>query len=413
MVTVIAGGTTGIGRAIALERLSRGDRVVVIGRDPANGTRFLSDAERIGAGERAHHVIADLGLVADTRRAIDEVRGLVDQIDALVLCARYFHSTRSVTEEGLERTFALLYLSRFVLSHETMDLLTAAPAPVIVNVAGPGTGTERIRWDDLQAERDYDGAGAQAQGGQLNDLLGIGFTRRHPGSPVAYVLVHPGIVDTALAGDYSEEDAVLVAAMRRDAQPVDSAVQPILDVLDDRPAQPLSARRSGARLDIDAGEHGAAADRLFHLTLTALSAFTPAANGVSVERLHGLLDSPVFATVSTLGSDGAPHQSVVWVARDGDEIVFTIAEGSVKERNLRRDPRVSILVSPPTEPYTYAAVQGRAALRPDPAGELLDRLAQKYTGHDRSTHHTEAAAQQSRTSMTVVRVAPGRIIGRL
>lgn len=413
MVTVIAGGTTGIGRALALARLARGDRVIVIGRNREHGARFLSDAERTGDGARAHFIATDLSLVTDTRRALDDVRAVVDHIDTLALCARHFRSTRSVTDDGLEYNFALLYLSRFILSHEAMDLLTASPAPVIVNVAGPGTGVDQIRWDDLQASREYTGSGALAQSGQLNDLLAIGFTRRHPGTPVRYVLVHPGVVDTALSGEYSNEDAATVAAMRQDAQPVDVAVRPILDVLDNRPAGPLTALHAGSWLDISAWNHGEAADRLFDLTTTTLSQFTPARHGVSVRRLHRLLDSPVFATVSTLGSDGAPHQSVVWIARDGDEIVFTIAEGSAKERNLRRDPRVSILVSPPTEPYTYAAVQGRAVLNPDPAGALLDRLAQKYTGQSSSEHHADAAAHQSRTSMTIARVTARRIIGRL
>ena len=45
--------------------------------------------------------------------------------------------------------------------------------------------------------------------------------------------------------------------------------------------------------------------------------------------------------------DGSPHQSVVWVTRDGDDVPFSVAVGSRKERNLRRNPRVSVLLSPP------------------------------------------------------------------
>lgn len=412
MITVVTGGTTGLGRAVALARIARGDRVIAVGRDPERGARFLAEAERMGGRGRAHFIAADLSRVDETRRVIADLRTMVDRIDALVMGARHFRSVRSVTGEGFEYTFAHLYLSRFVMSHEAMDLLAAARAPTIVNLAGPGTGADQIRWDDLQAESGYDGSAALAQAGQLNDLLALGFTRRHPGAPVSYVLVHPGVVDTALSGDYDESDAAAVAQMRHVAQPVDSAVLPVLDVLDNRPTTPLSALSSGAWLDVDGWDRDAA-DRLFGRTTTLLAALTPAANGVDIERLHALLDSPVFATVSTLNRDGSPHQSVVWVARDEADLVFTVATGSAKERNLRRDPRVSVLVSPPTEPYTYAAVRGHATLRSDPTGELLDQLARKYTGRGRDEHHGDAADRQRDTPMTVVRMSPDRVAGRL
>lgn len=412
MVTVVTGGTSGLGRAVALDRVARGDRVIVIGRDPDRGARFLAGARSVGGGGRAHVITADLSLVTQTRRVLAQIRELTDRIDTLVLGARHFRSARTVTGEGFEYTFALLYLSRFVLSHEALDLLAAAPAPVVVDLAGPGTGTDRIRWDDLQAGTGYDGSAALAQAGQLNDLLALGVARRHPGTPVSYVLVHPGVVDTAFSGDYDGIDAAAVHRMRHHAEPVDTAVRPILDILEERPRRGVSALRSGRWLDVGSWDVHAA-DRLVDRTVTLLAGLTPATGGVDVGRLHAVLDSPVFATVTTLRGDGTPHQSVVWVGRDDADVVFTVATGSVKERNLRRDPRVSVLVSPPTEPYAYAAVEGRAVLRPDPAGELLDRLARKYTGRTAAEHHAEAAARQRDTPMTLVRLRPLRITGRL
>lgn len=78
---VISGGTDGIGKAIAVNRLRLGHEVVVIGRDAAKGKAFLDTAADVGADGRAHFVLADLSLVGQTRQAIDEIRPLRENRD--------------------------------------------------------------------------------------------------------------------------------------------------------------------------------------------------------------------------------------------------------------------------------------------------------------------------------------------
>ncbi|MCP2164331.1 PPOX class F420-dependent oxidoreductase [Goodfellowiella coeruleoviolacea] len=137
-------------------------------------------------------------------------------------------------------------------------------------------------------------------------------------------------------------------------------------------------------------------------------------SGVSRTRLHELLDSKVFATVATIQPDGRPQQSVVWVLRDGDDVLFTIGLGSRKERNLRRDPRVSVLVSPADAPYTYAAIYGTATLDTTAGQDLIDRLAIKYTGLTYAEHSERTPeAATDLTRIAAVRVTPTRIAGRL
>ena len=64
-----------------------------------------------------------------------------------------------------------------------------------------------------------------------------------------------------------------------------------------------------------------------------------------------ILDKPSFAHLSTLMSDGSPQASAVWVDTDGPLIVVNSAEGRLKDRNIRRDPRVAISVVDPENPY--------------------------------------------------------------
>jgi len=84
------------------------------------------------------------------------------------------------------------------------------------------------------------------------------------------------------------------------------------------------------------------------------------------EATRRLVDEPNFAVVATINADGSPQQSVVWVKREGDHVLFSTAEHRRKARNLARDPRIGILLIDPDDPYRYVEIRGRAQLTPDP-----------------------------------------------
>jgi hypothetical protein len=145
-----------------------------------------------------------------------------------------------VTSEGLERTFALYYLSRYLLSFGLRPALGRAAAPVIVNIAGVGVTKGEVHWTDPQLASGYSLISAQLQAGHANDLLGVGFAQRS-GSRARYVLYHPGFTRS---GDRSALPLVvrgLLAAVSVAARPVADAVAPIHQFLDAPPAEPLTA----------------------------------------------------------------------------------------------------------------------------------------------------------------------------
>jgi PPOX class probable F420-dependent enzyme len=100
------------------------------------------------------------------------------------------------------------------------------------------------------------------------------------------------------------------------------------------------------------------------------------------EATRRLVDDPNFAVVATINPDGSPQQSVVWVKREGDHVLFTTTEHRRKGRNLGRDPRVGILIVDPGDPYRYVEIRGRAQLTPDPDNALGNELSHKYLGED-------------------------------
>ncbi|WP_431043657.1 PPOX class F420-dependent oxidoreductase [Streptomyces sp. P1-3] len=126
------------------------------------------------------------------------------------------------------------------------------------------------------------------------------------------------------------------------------------------------------------------------------------------DEVKALLDTPVFVTLVTLNDDGSPQASPTWVTRDGDDVLISTTEGRRKERNLRRDPRVSVVVQPCDAPYTYAEIRGRAQLSSERAQELIDDLSMKYTGRKYAEFNPAAADDAPRV---IVRITPTHITG--
>jgi PPOX class probable F420-dependent enzyme len=108
--------------------------------------------------------------------------------------------------------------------------------------------------------------------------------------------------------------------------------------------------------------------------------------------------------VTTLRPDGSLHSTVVWVDVDDDDVIFNTAVGRAKERHLRADPRVSVSVVDPANPYRYVSVSGEAELEEEHADDVIDRLANKYLGVDEYPGRTPDERR------ITVRVRPRRVI---
>jgi PPOX class probable F420-dependent enzyme len=93
-------------------------------------------------------------------------------------------------------------------------------------------------------------------------------------------------------------------------------------------------------------------------------------------------ENPFVGTVTTLRSDGSPHSTVVWVDVEDGKVSFNTARGRAKPKHLERDPRASLLVVDPNDPYKYVAVSGHAQLTEQGADAQIDKLAKKYIGKD-------------------------------
>jgi PPOX class probable F420-dependent enzyme len=102
------------------------------------------------------------------------------------------------------------------------------------------------------------------------------------------------------------------------------------------------------------------------------------------EKYRDLFQKRAFASLATLMPDGRPQVTPVWCDYDGEYVVFNSAKGRQKDKNVRRDPRVSLAVIDPENPYRYIEIRGTVVeITEDGADAHIDKLAKKYLGVDK------------------------------
>lgn len=197
---VITGATSGIGEVAAVELAKQGARIVMIARDPA---RIQTTLPRIRqANPAAKHVahIADLSRIGEMKRVAKEIAATETEIDVLINNAGAMFTKRQVTEDGLERTFALNHMSYFVVTNLLLPSLK--PGARIVSTASDAHRGARLDFGDLQSEKAYSGFSVYGRSKLCNILFTRELSRRLNGSGIAANCLHPGFVATRF-GDES------------------------------------------------------------------------------------------------------------------------------------------------------------------------------------------------------------------
>lgn len=119
--------------------------------------------------------------------------------------------------------------------------------------------------------------------------------------------------------------------------------------------------------------------------------------------IRRVLDGTSIAHLASILPDGAPHSVPVWIGTEGDHIVILTGPHSRKARNLRRDPRVALSLTPAGNPFQPVIVRGRVVewLEGDAAWAIVDRIAMKYIGgpYSRDEERHVALIEPDRQSM--------------
>lgn len=196
-VSLVTGGTDGIGRAVALQLAEAGDRVLLVGRNTERAAEVLEELHAIRPGPDHAFLQADLSLLADTSRVAKEVRRLTKRLDAVVFCAGILSIVPEWTAEGLERNFVLNYLNRYLLARLLLPILRKSPAGRVVLVSNAGRYGDTLDFDDLQHRNGKPGMHVAGRTQFANDLLATELgVRLRRSTRIRVACVYPGIVRT-------------------------------------------------------------------------------------------------------------------------------------------------------------------------------------------------------------------------
>lgn len=140
-----------------------------------------------------------------------------------------------------------------------------------------------------------------------------------------------------------------------------------------------------------------------------MTAIAPTAE-VAVPASHlDLLTRPICGVLTTMGPDGQPESSLVWVDYDGECVQVNTTLERRKGRNLVANPRVSLLVVDPENTGRFIQVRGEAELVTAGALEHLDALTRKYTTHPGYYGYIYPAAEAARETRVIVRIHARRV----
>ena len=121
-------------------------------------------------------------------------------------------------------------------------------------------------------------------------------------------------------------------------------------------------------------------------------------------NFRDLFSKPAFASLATLMPDGRPQVTPVWCDFDGTFVIFNTARGRQKDRNIRRDPRVSLSILDPDNAYRYLEIRGRVIeITEQGADEHIDKLAKKYLGVDKYPRRQPGEVR------LILKIAPERV----
>jgi len=197
-VILITGATSGIGLEASVALAGMGGRVVMVGRDPGKTAEKVVEVRRRSGNSRVESLRCDVSSQTQVRALAAAVLAKYDRIDVLINNAGTVFAKRTLTEDNVEATFAVNYLSAFLLTNLLLDRVKKSAPARVVNVASNGHYGGTLDFDDLGFERGYQIMRAYSRSKLAEVLFTRELARRLAGTGVTANCVHPGAVATKI-----------------------------------------------------------------------------------------------------------------------------------------------------------------------------------------------------------------------
>ena len=198
---LITGASAGIGLQSAIGLAKQGANIVMVGRHKERTSEAV-ELVRTQTGNRSvSYLLADLSSIQEVRRLAQEFKDKYPALDVLLNNAGAVLLRRKVSVDGYEMTLALNHLNYFLLTQLLLDMLKAAPAGRIVNVASRAHYRGHVNFEDLQSQHGYNGMRVYSMSKLMNVLFTYELARRLDGTNVTANCLHPGFVASNFGGN--------------------------------------------------------------------------------------------------------------------------------------------------------------------------------------------------------------------
>jgi retinol dehydrogenase 12 len=195
---LITGATSGIGRETALDLAARGMKLVLPVRNIEKGRSLLREIHDVTGNGHAEIFYCDLESMDSIRGFAAEFLKKYDRLDVLINNAGIWETRRSLSQDGIERVFAVNHLAPFLLTNLLLEALKHAPGGRIINVSSNAHRAGKIKFSDLEGKKKWSHIRAYTQSKLANILFTRKLARMLEGSKATANCLHPGFVQTSL-----------------------------------------------------------------------------------------------------------------------------------------------------------------------------------------------------------------------
>lgn len=195
-ICLITGANSGIGKAAAIVLSTKFDRMILVVRNKVRGERAVQEIFEKSGNNNLDLIVATLSSFESIRNLANIITEKYDHLDVLINNAGAFFSKRHTTADGIEATFNINYLSRFLFTILLLPLLKKSTSGRIINVSGESHRFGKINFDDLMMEKCYNSMKAIKQSKLADVLFTYELSRRLKQTHTKINCLHPGAVAT-------------------------------------------------------------------------------------------------------------------------------------------------------------------------------------------------------------------------
>lgn len=207
-ICLVTGANSGIGKAAAKGLADLGATVILVCRNHTRGEKTLSELKEITGNKKLYLFLTDLSSQLSISDLVQNIKNKFHRLDVLINNAGACFSKRHITVDGIEATFAVNYLSRFVLTNFLLDLLLKSRNGRIINVSGESHRKGKINFEDPGFLKNYSPLKAVSQTKLADILFTYELARKLKDKNITVNCLHPGFIKTNII--YNDPDASII-----------------------------------------------------------------------------------------------------------------------------------------------------------------------------------------------------------